>query len=95
MGQYVAQAQPTQVSIGNKHRVSCTLFNPNAVDVFVGKNNDITPAGGGNSLPLKANGGSIIFGPPRTYSGDIWIVSSGANNVIFVLEDSDLETRPD
>ncbi len=60
----------------------------------MGKHSNINTDGTGNTIPLKANGGSIIFGPPKTYLGDIFVISSGVDVTIFVFEDSDMETAP-
>ena len=92
MAPYVAGNAPTRVSIANPYRVSVTLFNPSAVDVYAGKLSNINADGTGNTIPIKANGGSVIFGPPKTYLGDVWIISSGANVTIFVFEDNSTET---
>ncbi len=92
MAKYTATSKPILVSSANKHRVSITFFNPNAVQVFIGKYTDIKADGTGNTLPLQPNGGSIIEGPPKTYLGDFYIISSGADNDIFVFETNDSET---
>jgi len=82
----------TKLSPSNPKRVSLTVFNPSGVDIYIGKDSSIDANGNGPSLPVKANGGSVVFSPPKPYLGEIWFISSGANVNIFAFEDNESET---